>query len=53
MLQLFGMYQEGHLPTQGGAADQPYKILRAFQIIAERRAYNAEKRAPRGKKTPR
>jgi len=51
MLQLFASYQDGHLPIAGGAADQPYKVMRAFQVIAERRAHNAEKQ--NGKKTPR
>lgn len=53
MLQLFQMYQDGHLPCQGGVTDQPYKVLRAFQVIAERRNFNAEKRNTRGKKASR
>lgn len=52
MLQLFGHFRDGHLPVSGGTAEQPYKIMRAFQIIAERRALNAEIRQ-RGKKTSR
>jgi hypothetical protein len=51
MLQLFAAYQDGHLPIAGGSADQPHKIMRAFHIIAERRAHNAEKQ--NGKKTAR
>lgn len=51
MLQLYGYYQDGHLPVSGGMTDQPYKVMRAFQVINERRNFNAEKR--RGKKTAR
>lgn len=52
MLQLFSFYQNGHLPQSGGISEQPYKIMRALQIIGERKALNAERRT-RGKKAPR
>lgn len=52
-LQFYGYFDQGHLPSEGGVADQPYKLMQAFSVIAARRARNAQQKAKRGKKTPR
>ena len=53
LINLHSFYRDGHLPVAGGISSQPAKILQAFSIIAERRAYNEKRRTKGGKKTPR